>query len=59
VKCNTASATALNQKKNKEQPIGANDLLIAAHAKSQNLVLVTNNVKEFNRVDGLHIENWT
>ena len=45
--------------KTKGQLIGANDLLIAAHAKSQNLILVTNNVKEFNRVDGLHLENWT
>jgi tRNA(fMet)-specific endonuclease VapC len=38
--------------------IGANDLLIAAHALSMNLTLVTNNVKEFERVCGLNIENW-
>lgn len=38
--------------------IGANDLLIAAHALSQNLVLVTNNVREFKRVENLRIENW-
>ena len=42
----------------KGQIIGSNDLLIAAHARSQGLVLVTNNLKEFNRVDGLRIENW-
>ena len=38
--------------------IGANDLLIAAHAKSQGLILVTNNTKEFERVSGLILENW-
>lgn len=38
--------------------IGANDLLIAAHALSQDLVLVTNNVREFERVENLRIENW-
>ncbi len=39
--------------------IGANDLLIAAHARSLGLTLVTNNTREFGRVQGLHIENWT
>ena len=39
--------------------IGANDLLIAAHARSLGLVLVTNNTREFGRVPGLTIENWT
>ena len=38
--------------------IGQNDLLIAAHALSLGLTLVTDNVQEFNRVDGLRIENW-
>ena len=38
--------------------IGANDLLIAAHARSMNLVLVTNNTREFERVEGLQVENW-
>ncbi len=38
--------------------IGSYDLLIAAHAKSENLILVTNNVREFNRISGLQIENW-
>jgi tRNA(fMet)-specific endonuclease VapC len=39
-------------------PIGPLDTLIAAHAKSLNLILVTNNEKEFQRVDGLEISNW-
>ncbi len=44
--------------KNKGTPIGNNDLLIASHARSLNAVLVTNNVKEFNRVPDLTVENW-
>jgi tRNA(fMet)-specific endonuclease VapC len=39
-------------------PIGALDTLIAAHAKSSNLTLVTNNTREFRRVDGLSVEDW-
>ena len=39
-------------------PIGGNDLLIAAHALAIDAVLVTDNVREFKRVKGLHIENW-
>ena len=39
-------------------PIGNNDLWIAAHARSQGLVLVTNNEREFVRVPGLEVENW-
>jgi len=39
--------------------IGANDLFIAAHARSLGLVLVTNNTREFGRVSKLVIENWT
>ena len=39
--------------------IGANDLFIAAHARSLGLTLVTNNTREFRRVRGLSIENWT
>jgi tRNA(fMet)-specific endonuclease VapC len=38
--------------------IGANDLFIAAHARSLDLTLVTNNVAEFGRVQDLKIENW-
>jgi tRNA(fMet)-specific endonuclease VapC len=39
-------------------PIGAFDMLIAAHAKSHGLTLVTNNIKEFSRVEDLKIEDW-
>jgi tRNA(fMet)-specific endonuclease VapC len=38
--------------------IGANDLLIAAHALHRNATLVTNNLREFQRIDGLKVENW-
>ena len=38
--------------------IGSNDLLIAAHALSLDCILVSNNEKEFKRVNGLRIENW-
>lgn len=40
------------------QPIGSNDLHIAAHARSEGLVLVSNNLREFGRVPGLLTENW-
>lgn len=40
------------------QPIGVNDLHIAAHARSEGLLVVTNNVSEFARVPGLMVENW-
>ncbi len=45
--------------KTRGQMIGANDLLIAAHARSLGLRLVTNNTAEFGRVKGLTLENWT
>ena len=38
--------------------IGANDLLIASHALGLGAILVTNNTKEFDRVEGLVLENW-
>ncbi len=40
------------------RPIGVNDLHIAAHARSDGLILVTNNLTEFERVPGLLTENW-
>ena len=40
------------------QPIGENDLHIAAHARSEGLVFVTNNEREFQKVPALQIENW-
>jgi tRNA(fMet)-specific endonuclease VapC len=40
------------------QPIGHNDLLIAAHARSLGLIMVTHNEREFSKVPGLSVENW-
>ena len=40
------------------QTIGVNDLHLAAHARSQGLTVVTNNLSEFERVPGLLVENW-
>jgi tRNA(fMet)-specific endonuclease VapC len=39
-------------------PIGANDMSIAAHALSAGCILVSDNVREFNRVPGIRLENW-
>ncbi len=40
------------------KPIGPYDMMIAGHARSLGLILITNNLKEFERVDGLRCENW-
>lgn len=42
----------------KGTPIGVNDLHIAGHARSEGLILVTNNLREFERVEGLRTVNW-
>lgn len=42
----------------KGQVIGPLDMLIAAHALSNNLIVITNNSKEFKRIDSLQVENW-
>ena len=42
----------------KGELIGQMDMLIAAHAKSRDLILVTNNTREFERIDSLQIEDW-
>lgn len=42
----------------KGTPIGPLDMLIAGHAKAENMVLVTNNIREFARVPSLQLENW-
>lgn len=42
----------------KGTPIGNMDMLISAHAKSEGLIVVTNNTREFERVEGLKLENW-
>jgi tRNA(fMet)-specific endonuclease VapC len=47
-----------NELEQKGQPIGWADLFIAAHALSLGLTLVTNNVREFSRVESLKIEDW-
>lgn len=39
--------------------LGAADLMIAAHARSMGAIVVTNNAKDFERVKGLQVENWT
>lgn len=46
------------QLEKKGMPIGPYDLLIAGLARSRDMTLVTNNIKEFERVDSLHLENW-
>lgn len=38
--------------------IGSNDILIAGHARSRGLIVVTGNLREFERVDGLRVEDW-
>lgn len=40
------------------KPIGPYDQMIAGHARSRGLIIVTNNVKEFKRVPGTRVENW-
>lgn len=40
------------------KPIGPYDMMIAGHARSMGLILVTNNLKEFERVPGLRVVNW-
>ncbi|MDA9764070.1 MAG: type II toxin-antitoxin system VapC family toxin [Opitutales bacterium] len=41
------------------KPIGPLDMLIASHALSLGVTLVSNNIKEFDRIEGLNVENWT
>ena len=43
----------------KGTPIGPMDMLIVGHARSEGLTLVTNNTREFFRVPGLTVEDWT
>jgi tRNA(fMet)-specific endonuclease VapC len=42
----------------KGTPIGVNDLHISGHARSESLILITNNMREFARVEGLRLKNW-
>ncbi|MHA6158429.1 tRNA(fMet)-specific endonuclease VapC, partial [Escherichia coli] len=41
------------------RPVGPFDQMIAGHARSRGLIIVTNNTREFERVDGLRIEDWS
>jgi tRNA(fMet)-specific endonuclease VapC len=51
-------AEVRNHLQSRGQPIGANDLLIAVQALAAGCILVTDNVREFERVPGLKVENW-
>ncbi|MFN3777440.1 MAG: PIN domain-containing protein [Brevundimonas aurantiaca] len=44
--------------KRRGELIGSNDILIAGHARSRGLILVTGNLREFERVEGLRVEDW-
>jgi tRNA(fMet)-specific endonuclease VapC len=39
-------------------PCGSHDMQIAAHARSEGLIVVTNNIREFSRMPGMRVENW-
>lgn len=52
------AATIRVQLEKKGIPIGPYDLLVAGLARSRDMILVTNNTKEFERIVGLHLENW-
>lgn len=51
-------ATQFTLLKTAGTPIGANDLWIACHALAQNATLVTHNLREFERIQGLRLEDW-
>ena len=51
-------ATSRADLERKGTTIGVNDLHIAGHARSEGLTLVTNNLREFERVEGLRLDNW-
>lgn len=57
-KAGTAYGTIRTKLERQGRVIGSNDLWIGAHALSLGLILVTNNEREFRRIDGLSIENW-
>jgi len=54
----TEAASIRADLERKGMPIGPYDLLIAGLARSRGMTLVTNNTKEFERIDGLNLENW-
>lgn len=51
-------AVQFNRLRDSGRPIGGNDLWIACHALAEDAVLVTNNMREFERIDGLRLVNW-
>lgn len=51
-------AAQFNRLRDSGRPIGCNDLWIACHALAEEAVLVTNNMREFERIDGLRLVNW-
>jgi len=53
-----ATAAPRAQLRRRGQPIGAYDILIAGTALANDLILVTSNLREFNRVEGLRVEDW-
>ena len=53
-----AYATLRADLESRGQPIGQNDMLIAAHALALGAILVTDNTREFKRIKGLRVENW-
>jgi len=53
-----ATARVRAELKKRGQPIGAYDVLIAGTALAHELILVTSNLREFNRIEGLRLENW-
>lgn len=56
--CDRVYAEIRDQLERKGRPIGAMDMLIAAHALSIDAAIVTGNVKHFSQVPGLSVENW-
>lgn len=54
----TAYGELRNRLEREGRTIGGNDMLIAAHAIAQGLTVITDNMREFGRVDGLRCENW-
>ena len=56
--CAHAYSTIRSSLKKRGRPIGPNDMLIAATAIANQAILVSNNTKEFSRVEGLRLESW-
>ena len=56
--CTTGYGEIRSYLQDRGTPIGPLDMMIAAHARSEDMILVTNNVREFERVPDLVVENW-